>query len=88
MLLWVTSLVDDASQAIHVVTWEDQLEQNGVLGQRRYRRLDLSWLEPQQSRLLLESAGFVVDACYGDFARTPFAPETAREQIWVARRPA
>lgn len=87
-LLWVTSLVDDGAQSIRVVTWEDRLDADGVLARREYRRLSLSWLEPAQSRALLAGAGFVVDACYGSFAGEPFAEGTAREQIWIAHRPA
>ena len=86
-LLWVTSLVNDAVQAIRVVTWEDTLDAEGLLVGRRYRRLSLSWLEPSQARALLTEAGFVIEACYGDFDRTPFAAGSAREQVWVARRP-
>jgi len=86
-LLWVTSLVDEPSQTIRVVTWEDELDQDGALARRRYRRLSLSWLEPAQARALLTDAGFVIDACLGDFDGTPFSDATAREQIWIARRP-
>ena len=87
-LLWVTSLVNQASQSIRVITWEDEADTDGLLVRRRYRRLNLSWLEPEQARNLLVDAGFVVEACYGDFERTPFAAETAHEQVWVARKPA
>jgi SAM-dependent methyltransferase len=86
-LLWVTSLVNEASQSIRVVTWEDELDATGTLSRRRYRRLSLSWLEPAQARTLLTEAGFVIESCFGDFDRTPFSDGTAREQIWVARRP-
>ena len=85
-LLWVTSLVDDANQMLRVVTWEDELDAEGVLRQRRYRKLSLSWLEPAQARMLLEEAGFIIDACYGDFDRTPFDAATADEQVWIARK--
>jgi hypothetical protein len=86
-LLWVTSLVNEASRMIRVVTWEDEADAEGLLTRRRYRRLSLSWLEPAQARRLLTEAGFEVEACFGDFARTPFSPDTAQEQVWVARRP-
>ena len=86
-LLWVTSLVDEASQSIRVVTWEDELDTEGALARRRYRRLSLSWLEPSQARALLMDAGFVIESCFGDFGGTPFAEATAHEQIWIARRP-
>jgi SAM-dependent methyltransferase len=87
-LLWVTSLVDEASQSIRVVTWEDQLGAGGLLAQRQYRRLSLSWLEPEQAHALLTGVGFVVEASYGNFEGEPFARATAQEQIWMARRPA
>lgn len=87
-LLWVTSLVDEASQSIRVVTWEDELDPAGTVARRQYRRLSLSWLEPPQARALLTGAGFVIESCLGDFAGTPLADGTAREQIWIARRPA
>lgn len=86
-LLWVTSLVNEASQSIRVVTWEDEADAAGLLVRRRYRRLSLSWLLPSQAERLLTEAGFVVEACFGDFARTPFSAETAHEQVWIARRP-
>jgi SAM-dependent methyltransferase len=88
VLLWVTSLVNESAQSIRVVTWEDELGDEGLLERRRYRRLSLSWLSPSQARDLLTQAGFAIDACYGDFDRTPFAEATAHEQVWVARRPA
>jgi SAM-dependent methyltransferase len=87
-LLWVTSLVNEVAQSIKVVIWEDQLDAEGARAQRRYRRLSLSWLEPAQARQLLEESGFAIEACFGDFERTPFAEPTASEQIWVARKPA
>ena len=86
-LLWVTSLVDEPSQSITVVTWEDDLDTNGLLDQRHYRRLSLSWLDPPEARRLLEDTGFVVEACLGDFQGTPFSETTANEQVWVARKP-
>jgi ubiquinone/menaquinone biosynthesis C-methylase UbiE len=87
MLLWVTSLVDESAQSIRVITWEDELDVHGRMTNRRYRRLSLSWLTPSQARTLLEDVGFVVDECYGDFDGTPFSPDSAREHVWIARRP-
>jgi SAM-dependent methyltransferase len=84
-LLWVTSLVDEPSQSMRVVTWEDELDADNTLHQRRYRFLSLSWLEPDQARRLLEEAGFTIETCYGSFDRTPFAA-TSAEQIWIARK--
>ena len=87
VLLWVTSLVDEHAQSITVVTWEDELDADGLLNRRRYRRLSLSWLEPTQAQQLLEDTGFAVEACFGDFQNTPFTEATAVEQIWRARKP-
>jgi ubiquinone/menaquinone biosynthesis C-methylase UbiE len=86
--LWVTSIVDESAQSIRVVTWEDERSGDVWLPDTRYRYLTLSWLVPTQARQLLTDAGFLVDACYGDFEGTPFSESTAHEQVWVARRPA
>lgn len=87
-LLWVTSLVNEAAQSIRVVTWEDELDADGRMTRRRYRRLSLSWLEPSQAHALLTEVGFEIESRFGDFNRTPFSAQTAHEQVWVARRPA
>ena len=86
VLLWVTSLVTEASQSMRVVTWEDELDADGTLRRRRYRTLSLSWLSPNQARQLLGESGFTIDACFGDFDRTPFDASTAVEHIWIARK--
>lgn len=86
VLLWVTSLIDDAAQSMRVVTWEDELDAEGTLRRRRYRMLSLSWLEPSQAKALLEDAGFSIDACFGDFDGTSFDVSSAQEQLWVARK--
>lgn len=88
VLLWVTSLMNESQQSMRVVTWEDELNSDGVLDARRYRKLSLSWLEPDQSKRLLEGAGFIIDHCYGEFDRTPFDASSASEQIWIAHKAA
>jgi hypothetical protein len=85
-LLWVTSLVDETAQSMRVVTWEDALDADGTLAQRRYRTLSLSWLAPGEVQQLLTDTGFTVEACYGDFDRTTFDALSAQEQIWIAHK--
>ena len=85
-LLWVTSRYDPEHQTIRIIAWTDEIDGVGVLIRRRYRRLSFSWLEPEQTRALLEETGFEIEALYGDFDRSPFG-EGSPEQIWVTRRP-
>ncbi len=44
----------------------------------------LAWLSPDEWRLLLERAGFEVEACYGWFDRRPY--QGGEDSIWIARR--
>ena len=88
ILLWVTSRVDEKTRSMEVITWEDHFTADGRPEWRRYRRLDLSWLDPDQARMMLLGAGFTIDACLGSFDGTPFSMDTAAEQIWIARKPA
>jgi len=84
-LLWVITRYDMAAQTMRIFFWTDELGADGVVVRRQYRRLTFSWLKPEQSRALLEEAGFEIEALYGDFDRSPCG-EGSPEQIWVARR--
>lgn len=86
LLLWTTTLYDFATQTMRIITWTDELDNDGVVLCRQYRRLSFSWLDPYQARDLLEEAGFQIETVYGDFDRHPFG-ENSPEQIWVAHRP-
>jgi SAM-dependent methyltransferase len=44
--------------------------------------MTLWWLEPERWNALLAEAGFVVDACYGWFDRTPY--DDGEDSIWIA----
>jgi SAM-dependent methyltransferase len=46
--------------------------------------MTLWWLEPERWHALLAEAGFVVDACYGWFDRTPYAG--GEDTVWIAHR--
>jgi len=85
-LLWVTSLIDAHAQTMRVVTWEDLLDDDGVMMRRRYRPLSLSWMSPAQAAALLADTGFKAEGCLGAFDGTPFLAATAEEQIWIARK--
>lgn len=85
VLLWSIVRYNHPEQSMRIVTWTDELDADGVVLRRKYRRLSFSWIEPEQARALLEATGFEVEALYGDFDRRPFAPDSPR-QVWVARR--
>jgi SAM-dependent methyltransferase len=44
----------------------------------------LAWLSPHEWRLLLEQAGYELEACYGWFDRRPY--QGGEDSIWIARR--
>ncbi len=46
--------------------------------------MSLHWLAPAEWHVLLEQAGFVVEACYGWFDRRPY--HGGEDSIWIARR--
>ena len=47
--------------------------------------MELAWLSPPEWRVLLQRAGFNVEACYGWFDRRPY--EDGEDTVWIARRP-
>jgi SAM-dependent methyltransferase len=56
-----------------------------VRGERGETTMELSWIEPEEWRTLLEQTGFEVLACYGWFDLRPFAG--GEDTVWLARRP-
>ena len=48
--------------------------------------MELAWLSPAEWRMLLDRAGFEVEALYGDFHGRLF-DESAAEFVWVVRKP-
>lgn len=84
LLLWACNRYDHERRQIRIVVWSDVVEPDGR-AERRYRFLDLSWIEPDRMRALLDEAGFEVEALHGDFDRRPFVPGESAHQVWVAR---
>jgi SAM-dependent methyltransferase len=56
-----------------------------VRGEGAEASMTLAWLSQPEWQLLLERAGFEVEACYGWFDRRPY--QGGEDSIWLARRP-
>jgi len=84
-ILWEASTHDLEHQVIRIVVWTDEIDSGGTVVSRRYRRINLSWITPEQSDRLLEEAGFEVEALYGDFEENPLT-EKSTHQVWVVRK--
>lgn len=87
-ILWQAVTHDPEKQLLRSLVWTDELDSAGVVVSRRYRRLNLTWMTPEQSHRLLEDAGFEVEAVYGDFEENPLTPieEGSTHQVWVAKK--
>jgi SAM-dependent methyltransferase len=54
-----------------------------VRGAQGETTMALAWLAPEEWRALLEDAGFVVEACYGWFDRSPL--KDGDDSVWIVR---
>lgn len=86
-LLWVTVRFDFRDQRMHILAISEEVDPLGQTGARRVRRMDFSWMDPDQARTLLEETGYEIESLWGCFDETPFTDDS-REQIFTARRPA
>lgn len=84
-ILWEASTHDMEHQVIRLVVWTDEIDAVGIVVSRRYRRMNLSWITPEQSHRLLEDVGFEIEAVHGDFEENPLT-ERSTHQVWVARK--
>lgn len=55
-----------------------------VRGPQGETTMALAWLAPEEWRALLEDAGFVVQACYGWFDRSPL--KDGDDSVWIAQK--
>jgi SAM-dependent methyltransferase len=77
-------MVDEARQIRSEIWHYRELDENGAALREQRLELAIRWLWPEQTRALLQQAGFAIDAQYGDFHGG--APRRGGEQIWVARK--
>ena len=86
-LLWVTVRFDFREQRMRILAVSEEVDPFGQAGSRRVRRMEFSWVTPDQVTTLLGETGFEIEAHWGCFDETPFAADS-REQIYAARKPA
>jgi SAM-dependent methyltransferase len=85
VLFWTCGLYNFEERTIRVIAWSDELDRDGVVTQRRYRRYTSCWIEPDGMAAELEAAGLSVEALYGDFTGGAVDDDSA-VNVWVARR--
>ncbi len=84
VMKWVTRTVDLAEQTLHVTLIYDEIAADGSL-HRTVVPFDIRYLWRFEAELLLEKAGFTLEALYGDWDMGPFESASDR-MILVARR--
>lgn len=84
VMKWVTRTVDLAEQTVHVTLIYDETAADGSL-RRTLVPFDTRYLWRFEAELLLDKAGFALEALYGDWDLGPFE-STSERMILVARR--
>jgi SAM-dependent methyltransferase len=82
---WDSRTYRPTAQTIEEQRILEVVDGDGKVVDRSYRLLKLRWIYRYEFEHLLARTGFVVEALYGDFDRSPFV-EASNEMIWVARR--
>jgi predicted SAM-dependent methyltransferase len=82
---WVAHRYDMVEQRVSTHTIYEMVDAERVTLRRSHRMSELAYIWPRQMRLLLEWAGFEVEALYGGWNDEPFTGDSS-EQIWVARK--
>ena len=86
-LLWVTVCFDFREQRMRILAVSEDVDPLGQAGARRVRRMEFSWVTPEQVKTLLGETGFELESVWGCFDGTPLAADS-QEQIYAALRPA
>jgi SAM-dependent methyltransferase len=81
---FVTCTVDQAAQILHVTMLYDEIAPDGAV-RRTVAPYDIHYMGRYEAELLLEKAGYVMEAVYGGWDLSPFESHSDRI-ILVARR--
>ena len=84
VLVWVSTEYSLENQTVEFLTSYEELDDEGHVIAKTYKRLTMRFTLRQEMLYLLELCGFEVAALYGDHARSPFRPGSS--QVWVARK--
>ena len=85
VVVWDSRTYRPTAQLIEEALILEAVDHDGKVVDRSYRSLTLRWIYRYEFEHLLVRTGFVVEALYGDFDRSPFV-EASNEMVWVARR--
>ena len=85
-VLWQQNRYDNYSQIVHTRTIIEELDDQGVVRERKYRDFQLRYIHRWEMHHLLRMCGFEVLDLFGDFSRSDF-DDTCTEMIWVAGVP-
>ena len=85
-VLWQQNRYDNYSQIVNTRTIIEELDEDGVVRERKYRDFQLRYIHRWEMHHLLRMCGFEVLDLFGDFSRSDF-DDTSTEMIWVAGVP-
>ena len=85
-VLWQQNRYDNYSQIVNTRTIIEELDEEGVVRERKYRDFQLRYIYRWEMHHLLRMCGFEVLDLFGDFSRSDF-DDTSTEMIWVAGVP-
>jgi SAM-dependent methyltransferase len=82
---WQSSRYDVGEQRVTTHTIFERVDAEGVTIKRWHRASERAYLWPREVRLLLEGAGFEIEALFGGWNDELLTAASA-QQVWVARR--
>lgn len=86
LVMWQQSRYDNYHQIVNARVIVDELDEQGVVRQRRYLDFPLRYVHRWEMHHLLQLCGFELLDLFGDFDRSAF-DESSSEMVWVARVP-
>lgn len=86
MFVWLHQRFINNTDLVEVLEFFEEYDSTGNLQSKRYSELIFSLLEKSDFEQLIEEAGFVVKALYGNYAKSPFDEEQNPVLIWELQK--
>jgi hypothetical protein len=86
LLVWLAERVGDASGVIDAIQIFEEYDREHILRARKFMPMRYSFVSSEDAGSLFASAGFTIEAVYGDYSRTPFTKDSSPFIIWLLRK--
>lgn len=86
LFVWLQQAYNPATKLVNVLEFFEEYNADGIMIRKLFSELQFYIMEHDTFAAQIERVGFEVVALYGDYAYSPFDPDSSPVMVWVLRK--